>query len=227
MTRMKNYFLVGLVACGGTICAAAEPAASALPRSSPEAQGLASSAILAFVEAADRDIDALHSVMLVRHGHVVAEGWWAPYDPQAPHALYSLSKSFTSTAVGLAVAEGKLSVDDLVLKYFPEDAPAQPSANLRAMRLSDLLRLSTGHQAEPRRGNDQPWTRSFLAQPVPFKPGTHFLYNTSATYMLSAVVQEVTGQTVIDYLRPRLFEPLGIDRPTWEASPQGVTAGGY
>jgi CubicO group peptidase (beta-lactamase class C family) len=165
--------------------------------------------------------------MLVRHGRVVAEGWWSPYDAQTPHALYSLSKSFTSTAVGLAVAEGKLSVDDPVLTFFPEDAPAAPSANLKAMRLSDLLRMSTGHQAEPRRTPDQPWTRSFLAQPVPFKPGTHFLYNTSATYMLSAAVQKATGQTVLDYLRPRLFEPLGIDRPTWEASPQGISAGGY
>src|SRR5205823_3437029 len=227
MTRMKNYFLVGLVACGGTICAAAEPAASALPRSSPEAQGLASSAILAFVEAADRDIDALHSVMLVRHGHVVAEGWWSPYDAEAPHALYSLSKSFTSTAVGLAVAEGKLSLDDEVLKLFPDDTPKAPGPNLKAMRVSDLLRMSTGHQTEPPRKPDEPWAKTFLAHPVPFKPGTHFLYNTSATYMLSAAVQKATGQTVLDYLKPRLFEPLGIEHPTWEASPQGISAGGF
>jgi CubicO group peptidase (beta-lactamase class C family) len=165
--------------------------------------------------------------MLLRHGHVVAEGWWAPYAAQSPHALYSLSKSFTSTAIGLAVAEGKLSVDDPVLKFSPEDAPAEPSNNLKAMRLSDLLRMSTGHQTEPRRTPDRPWTKSFLAHPVPFKPGTHFLYNTTATYMLSAAVQKATGQTVLDYLRPRLFEPLGIDHPTWEASPQGVSAGGF
>ena len=146
---------------------------------------------------------------------------------ESPHSLYSLSKSFTSTAVGLAIAEGKLSLDDEVLKFFPEDAPSNPSANLKAMRVSDLLRMSTGHQTEPPRPDDQPWTRAFLAHPVPFKPGTHFLYNTSATYMLSAIVQKATGQTVLEYLRPRLFEPLGIERPTWETSPQGITAGGY
>src|SRR5262249_55876983 len=95
------------------------------------------------------------------------------------------------------------------------------------MRLSDLLRMSTGHQSEPPRKPDEPWARTFLAHPVPFKPGTHFLYNTSATYMLSAAVQKATGQTVLDYLKPRLFDPLGIEKPTWEASPQGVTAGGY
>jgi CubicO group peptidase (beta-lactamase class C family) len=141
--------------------------------------------------------------------------------------LYSLSKSFTSTAVGLAVAEGKLSVDDEVLKFFPDDAPADPSANLKSMRVSDLLRMNTGHQAEPPRKPDEVWTKVFLAHPVPFKPGTHFLYNTSATYMQSAIVQKVTGQTVLDYLTPRLFEPLGIDGPTWEKSPQGISTGGY
>jgi CubicO group peptidase (beta-lactamase class C family) len=205
-----------------SVCVAAD-----LPRSSPEAQGVSSSALLGFVEAADRDIDAMNSVMVVRHGHVVAEGWWSPYDAKSRHSLYSLSKSFTSTAVGLAVAEGKLSVDDPVLKFFPDDAPAEPSKNLRAMRVSDLLRMSTGHQTEPPRPRDQVWTKAFLAQAVPNKPGTHFLYNTSATYVLSAIAQKATGTTVLDYLRPRLFEPLGIEDPTWETSPQGISAGGY
>ncbi len=198
-----------------------------LPRSTPEEQGIASSAILAFVETADKQIDAMNSFMLLRHGHVVAEGWWAPYSAESPHSLYSLSKSFASTAVGLAIAEGKLSLDDEVLKFFPDDAPAHPSDNLKAMRVSDLLRMSTGQQSEPPRTSDQPWTKTFLAHPVPFKPGTHFLYNTSGTYMLSAIVQKVTGMTVLDYLRPRLFEPLGIQHPTWETSPQGVSAGGF
>ena len=198
-----------------------------LPRSSPEAQGVASPVVLSFIEAADKQIDSLHSFMLVRHGHVVAEGWWTPYAADTPHMLFSLSKSFTSTAVGLAVAEGKLSVDDPVLKFFPDDAPANPSANLKAMRLSDLLRMSTGQQSEPARRSTEPWTKTFLAQAVPFKPGTHFLYNTSATYMLSAAVQKATGETVLDYLKPRLFDPLGIAKPTWEASPQGISAGGY
>jgi CubicO group peptidase (beta-lactamase class C family) len=205
-----------------------------LPRSVPERQGISPSAILAFVEAAD-DIDAMHSFMLVRHGHVVAEGWWGPYDAKTPHVLYSLSKSFTSTAVGLAIADGKLSLDDEVLKLFPEDAPAEPSANLRSMRVRDLLRMSTGHQTEAplwrdepgSKTRDDPWTKKFLAQPVPYKPGTHFLYNSPGTYMLSAIVQKVTGTTVLDYLRPRLFEPLGIDSPTWVASPQGISAGAW
>src|SRR5262245_55168413 len=201
--------------------------AADLPRSRPEAQGVSSAAVLDFVRTADKKIDALHSFMLVRHGHVVAEGWWAPYAAQSPHMLFSLSKSFTSTAVGITAAEGKLSVDDPVLKFFPDDGPTNPSTNLKAMRLRDLLRMATGHQTEPPRKADEPWVKTFLAAPVPFKPGTHFLYNTSATYMLSAAVQKATGQTVLEYLRPRLFDPLGIASPTWEASPQGVSAGGF
>ena len=198
-----------------------------LPRSTPERQGISSSDILDFVDTADQQIDTMNSFMLVRHGFVVAEGWWGPYDAATPHILYSLSKSFTSTAVGLAIGEGKLSLDDEVLKFFPEDAPAEPSANLKAMRVRDLLRMATGNQTEASRTNDVPWTRAFLAHPVPFKPGSHFLYNSPATYMLSAIVQKVTGMTVLDYLKPRLFEPLGIDNPRWVASPQGITAGAY
>jgi CubicO group peptidase (beta-lactamase class C family) len=217
---MKTLSVIALIAFGST-CIGAD-----LPRSSPEAQGVPSSAVLSFVEAADK-IDSMNSFMLLRHGHVVAQGWWAPYDAASPHALYSLSKSFTATAVGIAIAEGKLGPDDEVLKFFPDEAPAEPSNNLKAMRVRDLLRMSTGHQTEPPRTEKQPWAKSFLAHPVPFKPGTHFLYNTSATYMLSAIVQKATGETLLDYLKPRLFDPLGIEKPTWETSPQGISAGGY
>jgi CubicO group peptidase (beta-lactamase class C family) len=225
---MKAILTVWSFALLGMTCHAGEKAEGQLPRSRPEAQGLSPAAILAFVDEADRKIDALHSFMLLRHGHVVAECWWAPYDAKTRHELYSLSKSFTSTAVGLAIAEGKLSLDDPVLKFFPEDAPAEPSKNLRAMRVHDLLRMSTGHQFEPALAQSkQPWVKTFLAQPVPHKPGTHFLYNTSGTYMQSAIVQKASGQTVLDYLRPRLFEPLGIEDPTWGTSPQGVSLGGY
>jgi CubicO group peptidase (beta-lactamase class C family) len=205
---------------------------TSLPRSAPERQGIASSAILAFITAADQDIDGMHSFMLVRHGQVVAECWWKPYDAQTPHMFYSLSKSFTSTAVGLAIAEGKLSLDDEVLKAFPDEAPAEVTANLKAMRVRDLLRMQAGHQNEPTFFRDETtagdtWTKRFLAQPVPFKPGTRFLYNTAATFMLSAMVQKATGQSVLEYLRPRLFDPLGWRDPTWVANPQGISVGGY
>lgn len=200
---------------------------TALPRATPESQGVSSAAIRRFVEATDEQVDSMHSFMLLRHGNVIAEGWWAPEAADKPHVLWSLSKSFTSTAVGLAVAEDRLSIDDRVLSFFPEDAPAAPSENLKSMRVRDLLTMSTGHAAEPWATGDEIWTKRFLAQPVPQPPGSAFLYNTPATYMLSAIVQKVTGQTVRDYLIPRLFEPLGIRKPVWDQSPQGISLGGY
>ena len=217
----------------GLVVAAAIPLAAAeLPRSTPEAQGVSSVDLLAFVEALDRAGDAavadgIHSLILVRHGVVVAEGWWAPYEPELRHQLYSLSKSFTSTAVGIAAAEGKLRVDDSVLGFFPEEAPAEASANLQAMRVADLLRMATGHQSEPPQRGGESRVKQFLAAPVPFKPGTHFLYNTPATYMQSAIVQKATGEKLLDYLEHRLFAPLGIEGATWEESPEGISVGGY
>ena len=144
--------------------------------------------------------------------------------------MFSLSKSFTSTAVGLAIADGKFSVEDPVLKFFPDEAPAQPSANLRAMRVRDLLTMSTGQHNEDIQNfpynSDDGAVKKFLALPVAHKPGTFFVYNTPATFMLSAIVQKTTGQAVLDYLRPRLFEPLGIENPAWEANKQGISMGG-
>src|SRR5579863_5048389 len=119
-----------------------------LPRTSPERQGIASSALLRFVEALDSQMHELHSFMLLRCGSVVAEGWWSPYRLEAPHMVFSLSKSFTSTAVGLAVAEGRFSLDDAVLSFFPEEAPIEASGLLAEMRVRHLLTMSTGHTVD-------------------------------------------------------------------------------
>jgi len=155
-----------------------------LPHRTPESQGIPSSAILAFLNEAEQSIDALHSLMWLRHGHVVAAGWWDPYGPEYPHMLFSLSKSFTSTAIGLAITEGRLSVDDPVLGFFPEDAPARVSANLAAMRVRHLLTMTTGHTEDTLsrvvRQHDGNWVRAFLRCPVKREPGTHFMYNSGA-----------------------------------------------
>ena len=202
-----------------------------LARSAPEAQGVPASAVLAYVNAADAVVDSMHSFILVRHGKVVAEGWWAPYGAAEPHTLFSLSKSFTSTAVGLAIDQGKLGLSDAVVGFFPKEAPENPSANLKAMRVRDLLRMSSGQHGEDVDpfpfGTDQDLVRVFLSKPVAHKPGTHFFYNTAGTYMLAAIVQKATGQTVRDYLMPRLFEPLGIEDPVWATSAQGISLGGF
>jgi len=198
-----------------------------LVRATPESQGVSSAAIAKFLRAADEKVNSMHSVMILRHGKVIAEAWWAPEDATKPHVLWSLSKSFTSTAVGLAVEEGKLSIEDRVVGFFPDDLPGEPSENLRKMQVKDLLTMSTGHADEPNVRQSQDWIKSFLAHPLPHPPGTFFRYNTPATFMQSAIVQKVTGKTVVDYLQSRLFDPLGIQPPRWDTNPQGISLGGY
>jgi dipeptidyl aminopeptidase/acylaminoacyl peptidase/CubicO group peptidase (beta-lactamase class C family) len=210
---------------GGTPMTQTKP----LPRSAAAAQGVAAAGIQSFLDAVEKDGLALHSLMLLRHGKVVAEGWWSPYAPETPHALFSLTKSFTSTGVGLAVAEGKLSVNDPVLSFFPEQAPAAPDANLKAMRVRDLLTMSTGHDKDATgaiRGQED-WAKAILALPVEHAPGTHFAYNSAASYLLSAIVHRVTGMDLRDYLEPRLFAPLGITPGLWEKCPRGIRIGGW
>jgi CubicO group peptidase (beta-lactamase class C family) len=197
---------------------------------SAEEHGIPSGAILAFVDAVEREVHHAHGFVLARRGAVVAEGYWQPYRAGQPHMQFSLAKSFTSTAVGLLVGEGRLSVDDGVLDLFPDLAPAEPSEHLRAMRVRHLLTMTTGHHANPLRAirlAGPEWTRRFLAQPVEHPPGTHFVYNDAASYVLSAIVQRVAGERLTDYLRPRLLEPLGIEQLSWRRSPEGIDYGGW
>lgn len=203
--------------------------AEALVRSGPAAEGVSAAGILQFLDAVAAADFELHSLMVLRHGKVVAEGWWEPYGPDFVHTMYSMSKSFTSTAVGLAVAEGKLSVEDKVVSFFPESLPEVVSANLAAMRVKDLLTMATGNEKEPTQVcvKSDDWVRTFLAQPIAHEPGTKFMYNSAATYMCAAIVQKVTGLTVLDYLTPRLLEPLGIRGARWEMCPRGINTGGW
>ncbi len=174
----------------------------ALRHNAPEEEGISSLAILRFVELIEKKHLEMHSFMLLRHGSIVASGWWEPYRADEPHMLYSLSKSFTSTAIGLAVDEEYLSIEDQVISFFPDDLPPNISENLAAMRVKHLLTMSTGH-AEDTTGRvlsdpDGNWVRGFLSLPVETAPGKPFVYNTAATYMLSAILQKVTGTTFSD-----------------------------
>ncbi|KGE16873.1 serine hydrolase domain-containing protein [Paenibacillus wynnii] len=201
-----------------------------LPRSNPEAQGISSEAIINFLTTIHSNKLELHSFMILRHGHVVAEGWWSPYKSTLPHMLFSLSKSFTSTAIGIAVSENLLSLDDAVVSFFPEEAPDVISDHLATLSVRHLLMMGTGHVVDTmgaiRKSEDGNWVKAFLSEPVEKEPGTHFLYNNGATYMLSAIIQKITGITLLEYLKPRIFSPLGIADPTWESCPRGINIGG-
>lgn len=204
-----------------------------LPRSTPLAQGVEPTAVRRLVDRLDR-LGVVHSAMVLRHGRVIAEGWWHPHTADRPHTMFSVSKSFTSTAVGLAVDEGLLALDDKVVDLLPDDAPADPGEFLRAMRVRDLLTMTTGHSASTMEGIDRTislpgsrWARAILAQPVDHEPGTRFVYNTGATYLLSAILHRLTGERLLDYLTPRLLAPLGITHAEWEQDPDGIDTGGY
>ena len=198
---------------------------------SPTEAGVDPAGILAFLDACAEKGRDLHSILLVRGGKAVAEGYFAPYLPGDKQHVFSVSKSWTSTAVGLASDEGRLSVKDKVISFFPEKLPAEVSENLADMEVRDLLRMGTGHDtaALPAliRTADSDWAESFLHWPVEHRPGSKFVYNSGASYMLSAIVQKVTGEDLITYLTPRLFEPLGITGVCWDRSPQGICCGGW
>ncbi len=202
----------------------------ALPHSTPDAEGVSSEKIIQFLDAVQKSKHELHSMMFLRHGKVIAEAWNSPYRADLKHSLYSCSKSFTSTAIGFAVSENKLTVNDRVVTFFPDDLPEKISPYLAELKIKDLLSMSVGQSVEttwPTISQETDWVKSFLSTPIPIKPGTKFLYNSFATYMLSAIVQKVTGQKVIDYLQPRLFAPLGISGVDWEVDPKGINVGGW
>jgi CubicO group peptidase (beta-lactamase class C family) len=200
-----------------------------LPRSLPEKEGVSAAGISRFIDAAAHSRTEFHSFLFLRHGKVVAEGWWNPYAPDLRHTLYSTSKSFTAAAVGFALTEGRLHLTDKIISFFPDDLPDPVSTYLTELTVKDALMMSDGQEPDPTTMVviDTNWARRFLRVPIVHEPGTKFLYNSAGTYMLAAVVQKVTGQTVLDYLKPRLFEPLGITGEDWETSPQGVNTGGW
>ncbi|HEX8498443.1 MAG TPA: serine hydrolase [Actinomycetales bacterium] len=201
-----------------------------LPRRRPSEQGVDARGVTAFVDAVEADPAVeLHGLMVLRHGAVVAEGWWAPYEAQRPHLLYSLSKSFTATALGIAVDEGLVDLDATVLSYFPELDAEVADARSRAMRVRDVAAMASGHTGDM---FEQAWRagggdllRGFLRLPPEADPGSVFAYNQPCTFALSAIVQRVSGQTLRDYLRPRLLDPLGIPPVGWTTDPQGREIG--
>ncbi len=199
-----------------------------LPRTSPEAAGVSRDAIGKLVE----QLDPLgtHSLLVLRHGAVVAERFWAPHVPERPHMMFSVSKTFTSMAIGLAVSEGLLTVEDRVVDLLPDAVPQHVSDHLAAMRVKHLLTMTSGHaedtvDAAEASGDD--WVRGMLALDVDLEPGSRFVYNSGATYLLSAIITRLTGQRLLDYLTPRVLAPLGITGATWEQDPRGIDVGGW
>lgn len=221
----KHLFLIYL---GMLTAVTVRSQQEALPRSVPEKEGVSSSGVLRYLDAVEKSGIEHHSFMLVRHGKVVAEGWWDPIQASDRHNQYSVSKTFLSTAVGFAVQEKKLSLDDRVVSFFPEKTPDSIPPFLQDLRVKDLLIMAVGQDPAPRfTFETTDWIRAFLATPLKYEPGSRFLYNSYGSYLLSAVLQQATGQRLTDYLEPRLFQPLGIRGAVWEKGAADIPAGGW
>jgi CubicO group peptidase (beta-lactamase class C family) len=203
---------------------------SSLPRSTPVDQQVDPAAILGFLDAVGERPDIeMHSLMVVRHGQVVAEGWWAPYSAGRPQLLYSLSKSFTSTAAAFAQAEGLLDLDDAVVSHFPEFADEITDPRTRSVKIRHVAAMASGHTREMlpeavTRDRDEP-VRGFLLIPPDREPGTVFAYSQPCTYTLASIIQRNAGMPLTRYLRPRLLDPLGIGHVGWHTFPPGREQG--
>ena len=199
----------------------------ALGRAEPLDCGISAIDIQNFENRLGRIKTTMRGYMILRHGKVISEKTWKPYVKDDKVYVYSVSKSFTSTAIGLAVDDGLLEVSDKVISFFPDKFPKNPNQNLLDMSIHDLLCMSTGHTVEPFGDVNGDWMKEFFSRPVEKKPGTHFVYNSMATYILSGIVEKVTGRSLMDFLGERVFKPLGFDDVLWDRSPEGITAGGW
>ncbi|MEW9527844.1 serine hydrolase domain-containing protein [Microbispora sp. NPDC049125] len=200
-----------------------------LPRSTPSASGISPRSIAALLDRLEARSVECHSLMVVRHGHVVAEGWWAPYSAERPHLLYSLTKSFTSVAVGIAIADGLLSLDDRVVDVLPEHVPAGISDQARRLTVHHLLSMTTGRRtdslAEAWRLEPDDLVKGFLRVPFPEPEGTRHAYDNATTFILARMVERVTGRSLQDLIDERLFTPMGVDHAEWDRVASGAVFG--
>ena len=196
-----------------------------LPRAKASAQ--MDAAFEAYLQAVEDSSENLHSIMVLQHGKVLEEKFFVP---DTAHILNSVSKTFTSTAVGFAISEGLLNLEDKIVDIFPESVPEQPQEWLSQITIRNLLTMNSGHGTDPTyavRSGEEDWVKAFMEWPLDYEPGTCYCYNSLGTYVLSAAVQKVTGQKVVDYLETRLWQPLGIEKPFWQESPDGISTGGW
>ena len=224
---MKGKLTTVILLCAASAFALMEPA-------TPESQGVSSAAILKWIDACEKTFDAgpdgaLHGFVIVRHGKVIAEGSWKPFDTlNETHMLYSHSKSFTSSAIGFLVDEGKVDLDERLVDILPEDVPAKPDPRLGEIRVRDLLTMNVGADGDHTIGrNPSEWTKWFMKKELQRRPGTGFRYDSDATYMLAAIVEKKRGEKMMDYLKRKMFDRIGITKAWSTCSPEGIPCGGW
>lgn len=201
----------------------------AFVRATPESQGISSDLFAALLRELDASKDTeMHHFMALRHGKVICECNFAPYPKGMWHITHSMCKSITGMAIGMLIEEEKLKLDENIYDIFPDHINAFSKIFRPVITVENLLTMTSGvtfNESGIVSGND--WLGSFLNASVNGKPGTEFQYNSLNTYVLSAIVTKRTGETLTEYLTPRLFDPLGITKYYWETCPKGITKGGW
>ena len=201
----------------------------AFVRATPESQGISSDLFAALLRELDASKDTeMHHFMALRHGKVICECNFAPYPKGMWHITHSMCKSITGMAIGMLIEEGKLKLDENIYDIFSDQINALSKIFRPVITVENLLTMTSGvtfNESGIVSGND--WLGSFLNASVNGKPGTEFQYNSLNTYVLSAIVTKRTGETLTEYLTPRLFGPLGITKYYWETCPKGITKGGW
>lgn len=200
-----------------------------LPASLPEDEGVSCRCLYDFFRRLEEDPElCTHGVCILRHGKRIAETAWHPYSKRLPQMQFSLSKSVVGMAVGMAQAEGLLSLDEKVKDIFPDKLPPLYLGKPGEVTVRQLLTMSSGVRFnELGSVSEKDWVRAWLLSDCEFTPGSRFSYNSMNTYILSAIVCRKTGQSLTDYLAPRLWEPLGIGIPFWETCPMKIEKGGW
>lgn len=230
MRRSLSVFILGVLLAGG--CRQAD-----LPRAkeSPEWAEAAESFYNDAMSVKAPDTAQPFSIMAVKHGKVVFERWYDGRQPDSPAEVYSVSKTVLALATGFAVEEGLIKVEDKVMDYFPDRLPENVSDTLAALTIRHLLTMTGGFEESPKllsvfksgAGHDFDWIKEFFASRQAHMPGTKFYYNFFNTYILAAILENTTGEDVLDYIRPRLLEPLHITDVEWDDSPAGICVGGW
>ncbi|HWQ06508.1 MAG TPA: serine hydrolase [Feifaniaceae bacterium] len=195
-------------------------------RTTPESVGIASGSIHRLLDRLESGFTEMHGLQILRHGKICLEGWWNPYAPGICHNLMSVTKTYTATAIGIAYTEGILKLTDRLIDIFPDDAPEKPDELLKLLTIRDLLCMGSGMESEPVPTKN--WKKDFLATPIAYRPGTRFRYNSVGSSLLGAIIKKRTGLGLLAYLKPRLFDLIGIDADNllWETMPDGMESGG-
>jgi CubicO group peptidase (beta-lactamase class C family) len=225
--------LILLVIAGGCLAQPAYYPAAQWRTATPESQGVDSAALAAAIDQAEQKHLGIHSLLVIRHGYVIADASFFPYAGTAPHDMASVTKTLTSTITGIAIGRSIVKLDDKLLSFFPGQAPADPPPSKQRITIGDMVRMESGldcgylpgEQELEQMKRSADWVRFALSLPMKYDPGQHSAYCSPGYHLLGSAIGAAAHQTELDFARKELFEPLGVSKVVWAVDPQGRNHG--